>query len=75
MSEADMRCDDCGRFVGEAASWAAIYDFKTYEQIYEHQRCPRCTEKLGSVESNAQPYNGDMSPFQGIRSAPPAQEG
>lgn len=67
MSDANGKCDDCGRFMkfDERATWANKYDFVAMECIYEHFRCGRCTELLGPVLSNARPYNGDMSPYQG----------
>ena len=65
MSEADSRCDDCGRFMSKG-SWADIYDFVALCCDYQHFRCARCTEKLGPALSNAKPHNGDMSPYQGV---------
>ncbi len=67
MSEADMRCDDCGRFMNpehSGASTAIIYDFAAMEPSYEHLRCPPCSARLGPIHSNATPYNGDMSRYE-----------
>lgn len=61
-----MRCDDCGRFMTPAGgSWAHIYDMIGMGLDHEHWRCRRCTDLLGPVASNARPYDGDMSPYQG----------
>jgi len=67
VSDANGKCDDCGRFMrfDARASWAHKYDFVAMECVYEHYRCARCTEELGPVHSNARPYNGDMSPYEG----------
>jgi len=67
MSEADLKCDDCGRFMNPEAvgsSMAERYDMVAMCADYIHMRCPRCTDRLGPVQSNAQPSNGDMSPYQ-----------
>jgi hypothetical protein len=67
MSDANGKCDDCGRFMrhGAGATWAHKYDFVAMECRYEHYRCAACTERLGPITSNARPHNGDMSPYQG----------
>ncbi len=67
MSDATGKCDDCGRFMrcDDRATWADQYDFVAMECIYQHFRCARCTEAMGPVQSNARPYNGDMSPYEG----------
>jgi len=58
------KCDDCGRFMSSVGSSAAIYDFASCGLDHEHFRCVPCTEKIGPVQSNARPHDGDMSPYQ-----------
>ena len=69
MSAYDNRCDRCNRpvFLNERkATWANTYDFVAMEPESELLRCARCSRKVGAVRSNARPYNGDMSPYQGF---------
>jgi len=76
VSDADGKCDDCGRFISYGAaglSWADQYTFYPPGCDYVHQRCPRCTERLGPVTSNARPHDGNMGSFQGINT--PDREG
>lgn len=63
-----LRCDDCGRFTdgGPGSSWAEHYDFAGMQLDHTHIRCPDCTDKLGPVESNAKPCDGDMNPYEGV---------
>jgi hypothetical protein len=61
-----VNCCDCGRFYSGKHSWAYIYDFVAMQPDYLHIRCKSCTDKLGPVHSNASPYDGDMSSYQGI---------
>lgn len=73
MTEANAKCDDCGRFLSYEApgtSYADKYDFVAMCCDYQHWRCSDCTARLGPVHSNARPYNGDMIPYQGIILAP-----
>ena len=68
MSDANGKCDDCGRFFGYGApggTWAHKYDFVAMEQSHTHLRCPRCTVRLGPVLSNARPSDGNMAPYEG----------
>jgi hypothetical protein len=67
MSDLNLKCDDCGRFMSctPEASWAIRYDFVAMEPICERWRCRRCTAELGAVTSNARPHNGDMRGHQG----------
>lgn len=67
MSDANGKCDDCGRFMkfDGRATWSHKYDFVAMCCDYEHFRCGPCTERLGPTVSNARPHNGDMSPYQG----------
>lgn len=77
MSEANGRCDDCGRFISYDApgvSWGERYDMVAMCCDYVHFRCPRCTEKFGPAFSNARPCDGDMSPYQGMNPIPDQQE-
>lgn len=66
-----MRCDDCGKFAsfakGSGASSALIYDFVGMGLDHETFRCRRCTEELGPVRSNAKPWDGDMSRYEGVK--------
>ena len=66
MSDANGKCDDCGRFANYSggASSARMFDFVAMEPSYDHLRCAACTEKLGPIHSNARPANGDMSPYE-----------
>lgn len=61
-----LKCDDCGKFMGKPGSWAEIYDFVGMQLDHTHFRCERCTEHLGPVETNAKPWNGDLSSYQGV---------
>lgn len=60
------KCDDCGRFTStsKGASTADIFDFVAMGHDHTRVRCAGCTQKLGPVQSNARPANGDMSPYQ-----------
>lgn len=64
MSDYNMKCDDCGRFMS-SGTWADKFDFVAMEPDYCHYRCDRCSEKFGPAASNARPANGDMSQYQG----------
>lgn len=63
-----LKCDDCGRFMTteKGASSASIYSFnpQSLGLDYEHMRCRSCSEKMGPVQSNAQPHDGDMTKYQ-----------
>lgn len=63
-----LKCHDCGRFMGMAggASTAAMYDMIGMQLDYEHFRCAECTKKLGPVQTNARPSDGDLSPYQSV---------
>ena len=61
-----LRCDDCGRFITKAKSWAYIYDLVGMCLDHEHSRCAKCHDELGPVQSNACPADGDMSHYQGV---------
>lgn len=66
MSEANGKCDDCGRFMKleGGASMAHQYDMVAMECAYYHLRCAHCTADLGPARSNARPASGDMSPYE-----------
>lgn len=67
MGDHNGKCDSCGRFMrydAPGASWANKYDMVAYEQICVATRCPKCTDALGPVLSNAIPYDGDMTPYE-----------
>jgi hypothetical protein len=68
MGYGDGKCNDCGRFMtlSGGASTACMYDFVAMELSHKHYRCARCTAKLGPIDSNARPADGDMSPYQSI---------
>lgn len=59
-----VKCTDCGRFTAVLGSSADIYDMVLMCLSHEHWRCLACTEKLGPVQSNARPADGDMTPYQ-----------
>lgn len=62
------RCDSCGRFavLTGGASTAMMFDMVGMCPDHEAARCGACTRKLGPVQSNARPANGDMTPYQSI---------
>ena len=60
-----LNCSRCGRFMSKG-TWANIYDFVAMELSHEIQHCQKCTDSGFPALSNARPYNGDMSPYQGI---------
>lgn len=62
-----MKCDRCGQFIKVLSnwSWASIYDISGFCLDREDFRCEKCTNKYGAIESNARPYDRDMSPYQG----------
>jgi phage FluMu protein Com len=70
MNGHTIQCDDCGKFTsvakGSGASYARIYDFVAMGLDRERIRCPKCTEHLGPVQSNARPHNCDMSSYQTV---------
>lgn len=61
-----MRCDDCGKFISKAKSWANVYDMTGGGLDHEHFRCVSCFEKFGAVHSNARPHDGNMLPYEGV---------
>lgn len=66
MSDANGKCDCCGRFMSpDGATWAMIYDFAAMEPKYERYHCKACTESYGPAQSNARPHDGNMGPYQG----------
>lgn len=63
------KCDDCGRFVRAnmpGASLAEIFDFAAMQPDHTALRCPSCTNRLGPVQSNAMPCDGDLSRYQTV---------
>jgi len=64
----EAKCDCCGRFMkcADGASWAEIYDMVGMGLDHEILRCAECTQRLGPAESNARPYDGNMTPYQGV---------
>ncbi len=62
------QCHRCGRFcrLGGGASSATMYDMVAMECTGEAVRCAKCTAEIGSVQSNARPSDGDMSPYQSV---------
>lgn len=64
----NMKCDICGKFIKFKTmySWAIIYSFPYGGIEKDVFRCETDTQKYGPVQSNAKPYNNDMSPYQGI---------
>ena len=62
------KCSTCGRFMGwrePKSSWVEIYSGRSGLDR-EYYRCQSCTEKLGPAESNAAPYDKDMSSYQEV---------
>jgi hypothetical protein len=60
-----IRCDLCGRFC-KSGTWAEIYDMSGWSGLeYEAFRCDACTEKAGPATTNARPYDGDLTGYQG----------
>lgn len=61
-----LKCDDCQRFMSLSggASSARMYDMAAMEASHDHARCVRCTSRMGPVQSNARPADGDMRPYQ-----------
>jgi len=57
-------CSRCGRFMSKG-SWAYIYDFVAMEPSHDIQHCEKCTSDGFPALSNARPFDGDMSPYQG----------
>ncbi len=62
------KCEKCGKFFKWFSkwSWAMIYDLHHMQPDGEIYRCEKCTDEYGQVQSNASPYNKDMTPYQGI---------
>ncbi len=62
------QCSSCGKFMRPEApaSWASIFDRVGMCLDHEAYRCGQCTVSLGPIQSNATPYDGDMSPYQGV---------
>ena len=46
-----LRCDDCGRFITKAKSWAYIYDLVGMCLDHEHSRCAKCHDESKAKES------------------------
>jgi hypothetical protein len=59
-------CDLCGRFVGCGGSFAMIFDFVKMEPSHDIARCKKCTETIEPAQSNARPYNKEMSQYQWV---------
>lgn len=61
-----MRCKTCGRFIGYNSGWSWALTFSLFELDCEIFRCEKCTDEYGIIQSNAKPYDDDMSQYQGI---------
>src|ERR1700761_8457696 len=71
-----LKCGDCGKFMRltNGASSADIYDMVGMGLDHERYRCSLCTERLGPVQSNARPHDGDMAPYQMVKAGTMSNE-
>jgi hypothetical protein len=61
-----LKCDKCGKFINHKSkySYADIYDYSGLVDVLH--RCEKCNLKYGNIQSNAKPYDNDLTPYQGV---------